>query len=522
MKVCIIVLLAIGSLFATTRYNGGNRPAVIAVHDTNDVELYISNYGKFGQTGSGEPGCFWPKGSGHDYIFGAGIWFGTVDSATGDTLVTIGYGPHGGETEFVPGLKGMSQSHPDAIIFMHPENWPAPDSALPMAPQDTTSHEDSWCCMNDCDSNAHIPGDTRPIEIEMYQTGYAWDLPVIDDVVFLTFEIKNVSGHGLYDCYVGIAADNDIGNESGTGNDIIAGIVGQWFYVAGESLWLDAVGYQWQREIEPTPSPPWWPGAIAFDLLETPLDLVEGQDKDSDGIPDQYERDSSYYWNNVPPSRWDVDCDNVPDWRDHSENPQFGMTAFKRFTLSNEPNIDAERYLTLAGYDINGQYNPFDTAPPMPDDQRFLMSSGPFDVPADSSIFMIFAVMLTDWDSLQVRPDTAVALIDKWAQLWYDMYWFKYTGIEENTGQPLVSDIAIAPNPVSGFARVSFTIMQSGLVSLTLYNSIGQVTKRITKEHVQSGVHEVDIDTRGLAQGTYFVVVETSDKKLSRSLVILR
>lgn len=518
MKRYIIILLAIGSVFAMTRYNnGGARPFDTAVHDTNHIELGITNFGKFGDP------CWWPPGSGHGYIFGAGIWFGTVDSATGDTLVTIGYGPHGGETEFVPGLEGMPINHPDAIIFMHPENWPAPDTALPMAPQDTVSHEDSWCCMNDLDTNAHIPGDTRPIGIEMYQTGYAWELPFTEDIVFLTYEIKNVSDHNLYDCYVGIAADNDIGNEAGTGNDIISGIVGQWYYIAGESLWVDAVGYQWQLEMESTPAPPWWPGAIAFDLLETPLDLVEGQDKDNDGILDQYERDSSYYWNNLPPSMWDVDYDNVPDWRDASENPQHGMTAFKRFTLSAEPNIDAERYLTLAGYDFQtGIYNPYDTAPPMPDDQRFLMSSGPFDVPADSSIFMVFAVMLTDWDSLQVRPDTAIALVDKWAQLWYDMYWFKYTGIEENTRQPLIGDIAIAPNPVAGFARVSFTTMHNGQVSVTLYNSIGQVTKKIFKENVPSGIHEIDIDTRGLAQGTYFVVVETPDYKLSRSLVILR
>jgi len=517
MKVYIIVPLLIGSLFATSRYNGGTRPFDTAVHDTNEVELGITNYGKFGDP------CWWPPGSMHGYIFGAGVWFGTVDSATGDTLVTIGYGPHGGESEFGPGLKGMSINHPDAIIFMHPENWPAPDTALPMAPQDTISHEDSWCCMNDCDSNLHVPGDTRPIGIEMYQTGYAWDLPLIDDIVFLTYEIKNVSGHGLYDCYVGIAADNDIGNESGTSaNDIISGIVGQWYYIAGESLWVDAVGYQWQTEIEPTPAPPWWPGAIAFDLLQTPFDLVEGHDKDNDGIPDQYEQDSSYYWNNVPPSMWDVDYDNVPDWRDPSENPQHGMTAFKRFTLSSEPNIDGERYLTLAGYDINGQYNPYDTAPPMPDDQRFLMSSGPFDVPVDSSIFMVFAVILTNWDSLQSRPDTAVAQVDKWAQLYYDMYWFLYTGLTEENTHQIEHGLYLMPNPAVGITQVSFTTMRPGLVSVTLYNSIGQVAKKIIKENIPSGVHNIDIHTRNLVQGTYFIVVETAHYKLSRSLVILR
>lgn len=60
--------------------------------DTNQIEISISNFGKYGQTSSGTSGCWWPKGSGQNYIFGAGIWFGTIDSVTGDTLVTIGYG----------------------------------------------------------------------------------------------------------------------------------------------------------------------------------------------------------------------------------------------------------------------------------------------------------------------------------------------------------------------------------------------------------------------------------------------
>jgi hypothetical protein len=518
-----MMFLLTGSLYSMTRYNNSARIYDSAVHDTNNVELYITNYGPIGQTPGGTSGCFWPKGSDHNYIYGAGIWLGTVDSASGDTLVTIGYGPHGGEYEFGPGLYGMSVNHPDAIIFMHPENWPPPDSALSMAPQDTVSHEDSWCCMNDCDSTFHVPGDTRPIGIEMYQTGYAWDLPYIDDVVFLTYEIKNVSGHGLYDCYVGIAADNDIGNESGSSaNDIISGIVGQWYYIAGDSIWVDALGYQWQTEEEPTPAPPWFPGAIGFDLLQTPFDLVPGQDKDNDGILDQYEQDSAYYWNNLPQNMWDVDLDGVPDWRDPSENPQLGMTAFKRFTLNAEPNIDADRYLTLAGYDFQtGIYNPYDTSPPMPEDQRFLMSTGPFDLPPDTSMVFIFGIMFADWDTLQGRPDSALALVDKWAQLYYDMYWFLYTGIEESRIDHIDQRLLLIPNPVTDFCHLSFTTQRKGRVLITLYNSMGQVIKRMDHGSLSAGVHDIDINTQNLSQGTYFVVVETADTKSTRSLVIL-
>ena len=116
--------------------------------------------------------------------------------------------------------------------------------------------------------------------------------------------------------------------------------------------------------MEPTPTPAWWPGAIGFDYLQSPWDLVPGQNKDNDSIPDEYERDSVWITTNLGPANWDVDFDGTPDWRDPSEIPQLGMTAFKRFTLNLEPNLDNERYVTLAGYNFKTMvYEPYDTAP---------------------------------------------------------------------------------------------------------------------------------------------------------------
>ncbi len=397
------------------------RPFEIIKHDINNVEMYVSNYGKFGQTKAGNSGLFWPKGSGHTYIFGAGSWFGTIDGT--DTLVTIGYGPHGGEAEYTPGLKDMSSGDPNAKIFIYPTSWPPPADVFPMAPQTAKSHQDSWCAYNDLDINNHMPGDTRPIGLEVYQTVYAWNLSTTRDIIFVRFELKNVSGKKLSNCYFGVCADNDIGNESGTNaNDIISGIVGQWFVIDGESLWVDNLGYQWQVEDEQG-----WDdvGAIGFDYLQSPWDLKENADKDNDGIPDQYERDSAYYAQNVPPAQWDVDADGTPDWRDPSQIPQLGMSAFKRFTLSLEPNKDNERYVTLAGYNFKtGEYTPYDTLPPQPDDQRFLQCSGPFDLDADSIAIVLVGIMLTYWPRGVVeRPDTALVKLDKTVQYIYDMNW---------------------------------------------------------------------------------------------------
>ena len=524
MKKYLLAALIISCLHAKVGEPESDRAFMILRHNVNQVEMCVSNYGKFGQDETGNnAGCWWPIGTNHTYIFGAGIWFGTVDSLTGDTLVTIGYLPQGGASEFGPGLSGWPVTHPAAVIYIHPENWPPPPDTLPMAPQVLISHEDSWCCFNDSNPVYHMPLG-RPIGIEVYQTVYAWDYWFVEDVIFLKYDVKNVSGHTLYDCYIGVCMDCDIGNETGAAaNDRTSGIIGQWYVIDGDSIWVDNLAYQWQEQQEPG-NPSWWAGAIGNDLLQTPFDLVAGEDKDNDGIPDQYERDSAYYVNNLPPSQWDVDYDGLPDWRDASENPQIGMTAMKRFTLSLAPNTDPERYATLAGYNfLTGLYEPYDTIPPDPDDQRFLLASGPFNLAPDSIVTMLFAVIFADWHNIFLRPDSALASVDALAQVFYDLYWFTYTGIEENC-ELRISDCAlkISPSPVSRSATLSFSLPVATQVSLRLYDIAGRLVKDVGDQQLNAGMHSMKFDIHDLPLGTYFLVLETPTNRQSRSFVIVR
>ncbi len=512
MNGIITALIMIASLQARTGIdNPESRSFQIIMHDINQVEICISNFGKFGQTQDGQAGLWWPKGSGQAYLFGAGFWFGTVDSVTSDTLVTIGYGPHGGESELGPGLEGMSTADTNARIFMFPDDWPPPQGVFPMAPLTQLSHQDSWCCMNDCDSALHMPGDTRPIGFEVHQTVYVWNLPSIDDIVFMQYQIKNISGHNLYDCYFGVCADCD-----NSYYNWLSVILNRPYLINGQWYIVDNLSYLWQEETET--------GTIGFDMLQTPFDLVPDQDKDSDGIFDQYEQDSAYYVNNLPLYMWDVDMDNTPDWRDASENPQLGMTAFKIFTLNLDPNKDHERYLTLAGYNFRtGQYEPFDTIlPPTPDDHRFLMSSGPFDLETDGSVAMAFAIVLANWHDIYGMPDTALALVDYWAQHVYDHSWRIFDVKEQTANNNMNIAFQISPNPANLTSTVRFTLAQSGQTSLKLYDATGQLIKIIDTRFRQLGTHDVRMNLNDLSAGTYFLLLATNSGRESKTLIIVK
>jgi hypothetical protein len=516
MKRYLLLSIIFACLSAETQGADPSRLFQVVRHNINQVEICVSNFGTFGQDETGNnSGCWWPIGTSDTYIYGAGLWFGTIDSMTGDTLVSIGYFPYTGASEFAPGLSGMAPNHADAIIYIYPSPWPPNPFTFPMAPQLTLSHQDSWCCYNDSDIVYHVPDDTRPIGIDVYQTVYVWNQPAIEDVVWFFIDVKNVGGTRLNDCLISVTTDCDIGINAA--NDLCTGIVARAYVIGGDTVVIDNIGYQWQTGATPS-------GAIVFDLLQTPFDLVPGEDKDNDGILDQFERDSVYYVNNLPPSMWDVDNDGVPDWRDASENPQIGMTAFKQFTIPTEPQLDPLRYMMLAGYNWQtGIYEPYDTLIPTAADQRFLMSSGPFDLAPDSMVTIAFAVFFADWYSTFTAPDTALAPVDGIVQLYYDMSWYLYTGIQEDR-EFQISDceLRVSSSPIRGQGTISFSLPAAMPVSMRLYNTAGQVVRDFKDQQLDAGRYSVNINMDNLSSGTYFLVLDTPAGRRSQSFVVVR
>jgi hypothetical protein len=316
----------------------------------------------------------------------------------------------------------------------------------------------------------------------------------------------------LHNCYIGVVVDSDI---AAAEDDRTAGIVGKWYAIDSDSVWVDNLGYTWDAT---------GAGVCGLDLLQTPFDLVEGQDKDNDGIPDQFERDSTYYVNNLPSEMWDVDLDNVPDWRDPSQWPQLGMTAFKRFMLQVEPNIDPERYLILAGYNyLTGEYEPYDTAASDPDDMRFLLSSGPFDLMPDSTAAFVFAIMLANWFGIYETPDTALVLVDQYAQDYYNMFWYLYTGVAEFSQQEKRSrQFFVQPNPASDHINITYSSCASGNVSLKLYDILGRLQRDIFQGYQSAGTYSLNVTTQGMSQGMYFLVFKIPERKQSVPVVIIR
>ena len=99
---------------------------------------------------------------------------------------------------------------------------------------------------------------------------------------------------------------------------------------------------------------------------------------------------------------------------------------------------------------------------------------------------------------------------------------FPVPGIEEhNNTVPVTTSLNLYPNPATNGSSVSYALTKSGNMSLSLYDASGRLVTEIEKGSKVAGTYDVDLDVRQLANGTYFVVLDTPVEKVSRSLVIM-
>lgn len=179
-------------------------------HDQNRWLLWLSNFGEWGQNMFSGPGGEWPRGSGHRMIYGAGIWIGAIRPA-GDTFVSVGYDPHSGASEFVPGALPNEPGYPDTTEHVYLSTQPN----FPVLPR---SNQDSWCIFNEFDTTFHsidsIPSrkPRRPLGVSVVQRTYTYTDPKAEDIVFLEYTMANDTNYTIRQMYSAIGSDPDVGN----------------------------------------------------------------------------------------------------------------------------------------------------------------------------------------------------------------------------------------------------------------------------------------------------------------------
>jgi hypothetical protein len=429
----------------------------LAIYDMNWFDLNnwrapFYNDGRWGidiTQGSGVAGGSWPQPFHNCYVFGAGPWFGAIlPGLSPETLCTVMYNPNSGGTEMFPTLCRYWREGSGNIrdrIYKYPGDWPPSHSRFPMAPFDPLSDMDLWCCFCDSDpANHYSPG--RPLGLDVHLTVYGYADSLARDFFFLKYELTNCSGESIPQAIFATALDADVGDAT---DDLAGLILDKLFHVGQDTIRVKNTGFVYDYNNHENPGGNWesgTPGAVAVMLLSAP--------------------------------------------------DSFGLTAFKILTIDIDPVTDADQYLTIAGYDYRtGQYIPYDSIDVMPSDKRVLLATGPYDLAADSTLTLWYAVICSPFGEENQPPEerdtSELAKRCNWAR----MYFERLTGITEER-----------MNDERGTMNVGPTIVRNvlNLQSATCNLESEMVLLDIAGRKVLD-LHPGPNDMSRLAPGVYFV-----------------
>ena len=372
------LVLAAAALAATSAGHQPPAPKLMSARhlDINAWDILTTNYGKFVYPAAGSGG-YW-GGPGYNYIYGAGLWFAGTDGA-GHRNVSVGYNPNSGSGEMGPVNPYTEDyanwlSDPQARVYLSTDpvdvlEWPLRDNGQPVI----NSQQDSYCKYSDQNPQYTYSGEL-PNNVVVEQITYAWNYADNNDIVFFFLRVKNKNNYTLINCFLGPCVDCDIGTESvPNANDRTA-----FDYTRNLSM-----------QFQSTPEPGWpRTGVVGFRFFEGPVNNTGAVVNVVDIAPVGYPNFS------------------------HSIQPgqPLGMTAFKVFVITNDPNSDEERYLFMEGRDpqtmILDAYDEWGGE--TPGDKRFMMASGPFLLGPDSVVTTCVGAMAAD-DTTQLKAKSDIA-----------------------------------------------------------------------------------------------------------------
>lgn len=401
-----------------------NKPYI----DANRILMFVTNRANFGRDLGGlfgnDYGTYFPYAgdtglirSGTDVrspLYAGGLWIGAVDSATGQTRVTISEY----STEYVPGpMEGGTflSDRPEFKVYKLYRDSLAgnPNQAYEDyleyaigqgAPWDTTAAGEIipkmigdqmlWSVCNDADATSHTmdAGSTAPLGLEVKQNVFAFSQTgALGNIVILQFQIFNKGGNTLQDAYFSIWTDPDLG---GSGDD----------YVGCDTIL--SVGYIYNADEDDQQYGATTP-CLGVDFFQGPL--IET------GNPSDY----GLMWG-----------DTLWGYRN------MGMTSFNKYINGTDPDNFTQAYNYMRGLTRTGGPYIFEgdtltyalTGDPVagtgdldiaPADRRFMMSTGPITFrPGDST--EIYAAIIVGQGANEINSIEVMKQLDDFAQQLYE------------------------------------------------------------------------------------------------------
>ncbi len=527
LKTCLPVLLIAAGVCLTPFNSSAQQLFEQRATGANEVELFTTNYGVTGLNIAGtSAGGFWPRSSAQPgaYMFGAGVWFGTIVDVDGAPVKRIfkSYNPNSGNSWAAPGdisdgpaiqtdaasvskyriyssvdygadgqpLSGDAPGWPlwstgqgevgsktgnlgDYVSDVNDRNMDAMSAGPAFV-----SDEDLVCRFKDSDVSLYegVSANANPIGLQFEQAIYSWTDTDHENFVLLRYDVTNVSGEDLYDCFIGHAGDFDIGNPAvssvrAASNDHIT----YFEQLSGRQMVV----------------------------------LWSENDEDVQGM------DYGYFGVSMMQSPT-VDDDNfvIQDADPTDYRSQIGLTSVRNWVIQNDPTGAEEAYDFISG-------NMFDSQSGS-GDKRLMFSCGSFNLRAGETARFVFGFFFAPSASgipngLLTDVELLVDEVDKGHELWSGH-------VVSSVGNNAAADygLQLSPNPARDQLNVEFNTDRPG-ADMTI-EILDQTGRRLLTQRVRAAAQQesVTLLLDDLAAGSYFCRLSSGDGHQTAGFVVVR
>ncbi len=95
--------------------------------------------------------------------------------------------------------------------------------------------------------------------------------------------------------------------------------------------------------------------------------------------------------------------------------------------------------------------------------------------------------------------------------------------VEDESVLPTEFDLAQNyPNPFNPTTTINYSITNSGLISLKVYNIRGEIVKELVRKNQSVGKYSVTFDASNLASGTYIYELKSNENRISKKMLLIK
>jgi len=99
------------------------------------------------------------------------------------------------------------------------------------------------------------------------------------------------------------------------------------------------------------------------------------------------------------------------------------------------------------------------------------------------------------------------------------------TDVEENNESEIISEFLLEqnyPNPFNSTTTIKYSIPQQGLVTIKIYNAIGEEIVTLINKEQPVGNYDVEFNVTSLPSGIYFYRLKAGSFVETKKMVLLR